>query len=93
LLRCKSEGSKGNDTVFSGTEVSNLYNEMCRARKEWELASEKCKQATQLSRDVEGNSDGIASVRAANAREVEALKIYSGAVLAFAEAVKNSRQS
>jgi len=93
LLRCKSDRSKGNDTVFSGVEVSNLYNEMRRARKEWELASERFQQAVQLSRDVGGNSDGIASVRAASTREVEALKIYSAAVLAFAEAVKNSRQS
>jgi len=79
--------------VFSGAEVSNLYSEMCRARKEWELASERFRQAVQLSQDLGGNSDGVASVRAASARELEALKIYRAAVLAFAEAVKNSRQS
>jgi hypothetical protein len=79
--------------VFSGPEVNNLYGEMCRTRKEWELASEQFRQAVELSRDVGGNSDGVASVRAASARELEALKIYSAAVLPFAEAVKNSRQS
>jgi hypothetical protein len=66
---------------------------MCRTRKEWELASERFQQAVQLSQDVGGNPDGVASVKAASARELEALKIYSAAVLAFAEAVKNSRQS
>ncbi len=79
--------------MFSGPEVDNLYKEMCRARKEWELASEKLEQATELSRDVAGNSDGIASVKAARGRELEALRIYRAAVLAFAEAVKDSRQS
>jgi hypothetical protein len=79
--------------VFSGPEVNNLYSEMCRARKEWELASERFRQAVQLSQDLGGNSDGVASVRAASAREFEALKIYSAAVVAFAEGVKNSRQS
>jgi hypothetical protein len=79
--------------VFSGTEVNNLYGEMCRARKEWELASERFRQAVQLSHDLEGNSDGLASVRAASVHEVKALKIYSAAVLAFAEAVKDSQQS
>ena len=79
--------------MFSGPEVNNLYGEMCRARKQWELASESFRHAMELAQDVEGNSDGIASVRAASARELEALKIYKAAVLAFAEAVKNSRQS
>lgn len=79
--------------MFSGAEVNNFYSEMCRARKEWELASESFRQAVELSQDLGGNSDGIASVRAASARELEALKTYKAAVLAFAEAVKNSRQS
>jgi len=77
--------------MISGSEVSALYNEMCRARKEWERASEDLKQAVQLFQDLGGNSDGVVSVRTASARELETLETYSAAVLAYAVGVKHSR--
>jgi hypothetical protein len=79
--------------MFSGSEVSDLYKEMCRARRQWEIATEELRQAVQLYQDVRGNSDGVSSVRAASARELETLEIYSAAVLAYAVAVKHSNPS
>jgi len=47
----------------------------------------------QLSQDLEGNPDGVASLRVAVSREVDALKKYRAAVHAYARAVKNSRRA
>jgi hypothetical protein len=79
--------------MISGPEVNDLYNEMCRLRREWERASEDLKQAVQLFQDLGGNSDGVVSIRTASARELETLEKYSAAVLAYAVAVKHSRPS
>lgn len=72
----------------SDPKTDRLYEEMCQARKEWEAASESFKESTELFRDLEGNVDGIAALRQACNREIEALKRYRAAVEAYAKAVK-----
>jgi hypothetical protein len=74
-------------------EADDLYERMCQARREWEFASESFQHAVQLSQDLEGNPDGVASLRAAVSREVEALKTYRAAVQAYAKAVRNGRHA
>jgi hypothetical protein len=78
--------------MISESEAKDLYEKMCLARKEWELASERFQHAVQLSRDLEGNPDGVASLKASVSREVEALKRYRVAVQEYATAVKKSRR-
>lgn len=78
--------------MSSDSEANDLYEKMCEARGEWEFASESFKRAAQLSQDLSGNSDGVASLKAAVLREVETLKKYRAAVQAYAVAVRNSRQ-
>jgi hypothetical protein len=76
----------------SESEANNLYEQMCQARVAWESSSEAFKQAVQLSRELEGNPDGVTALKAAVSHEVEALKKYRIAVQAYAEAVRNSRR-
>ena len=78
--------------MSSDSEANDLYEKMCEARREWEFASESFKQAAQLSQDLSGNPDGVASLKAAVLREVETLKKYRASVQAYAAAVRNSRQ-
>ena len=79
--------------MISDSETYDLYEKMCQARREWEFASESFRHAVQLSQDLEGNPDGVASLRVAVSREVDALKKYRAAVHAYARAVKNSRRA
>jgi hypothetical protein len=79
--------------MISNSETNDLYEKMCQARREWEFASEGFRHAVQLSQGLEGNPDGVASLRFAVSREVEALKTYRAAVHAYAKDVKNSRRA
>jgi len=78
--------------MLSDSEAHNLYEKMCQARKEWEVASENFQHAVQLSQDLQSNPDGVTSLRAAVTREVEALKQYRVAVQEYAKAVRTSRR-
>jgi hypothetical protein len=77
--------------MSSDSEANDLYEKMCEARKQWEFASEGFKRAAQLSQDLGGSPDGVASLKAAVLREVETLKKYRAAVQEYAKAVRSSR--
>lgn len=75
----------------SESKTQDLYQRMCEARKDWEAASDALHQAMELFRDLDANSDGIASVKKACNLEIEALRMYRDAVQAYTKAVKGGR--
>jgi hypothetical protein len=86
------ERSAGAHIMISDSEANDLCQKMCQARKEWECASENFQHAVQLSQDLEGNPDGVSSVKAAATHEVEALKRYRVAVQEYAKSIRASRR-